>query len=74
MSNTSEKQVGKWYFKNWCFPFHTTWWWWSWWLCGSVVGGGWGIDDSETKRVDSLCILGFCFEKILGDVGPCTKK
>ncbi len=58
--------MGKWRFKNWIFPFYTTWCSYSWFLSGTIIGGSWwDLNDDETMIVDSLCILGFCFEKEL---------
>jgi len=59
----------KWKYKNWIHPFYTTWWSYNWFLSGTVTGGTWwGVNDEKTKIVDSLCVLGFCFEKEIGDL------
>lgn len=59
----------KWKFKNWIFPFTVTWGAASWLYGGSITGSTWWTaNDNETKQVESFCILGFCFEKEIGDL------
>lgn len=59
----------KWKFKNWIPPFYGKWWLYNYLFCGSYFGGDWWTaNDDYTKRVESICILGFCFEKEIGEL------
>lgn len=55
-----------WRFCGWIFPGQVSWWDACWLLGGTKVGSRWWTWSEKLNcKVESLCVLGFCFERPL---------